>query len=103
MKNDLRSKQTLVIPRKIFDLDFEKIIKYIQSGIGISLIEDIYNNEEDRELLSTIYSLIIGNLIFAGHNVKIMMKDSDLDSLTKDIIEKLEKFVAKDKLTIVKN
>ena len=102
LKDDLRSKQTIVVPRKVFEVGFEKVVEYAEKGIGISLIEDIYGNEEEKEFLSLIYSSMIGNMIYAGHNVKIMIMDSKVDELTNDIITKLEELIPKDKVMIIK-
>lgn len=96
LKDDLRSKKTIVISRRSFERQFERVLKYSEKGIGISIIEDIYGNNEEMELLSKIYTAMIGNMIVAGHNIQFLVDETRLDSLEYSIIKHLEEFFQKE-------
>ncbi len=100
LKEDLRSKKTLVIPRKLFEIEFEKVLRNAERGIGISLIEDIHSDEEELKFMSSIYASMIGNLIVAGHEVRFVIGGFPLNDLIQNILEKLEEFFPRGSFSI---
>ncbi|MEM0047212.1 MAG: hypothetical protein QW437_06620 [Fervidicoccaceae archaeon] len=102
LKEDIRSKRTLVIPRKLLDTHIDALIGYAERGVGITLIEDIYGNEEERELLSFIYASMLANMVLADHSIRIAVGNGESDELVESIMEKLEESRILQKISIRK-
>jgi hypothetical protein len=83
--------RTIVTPRALFQEKLPRMIDLAEEGYGITLIEDIHEDKDEEYLLVSIYTSIIGNMMVAGHNVKIMLDNEHGNSLTQTIIDVLRK------------
>jgi len=102
LKEDLRSRKTLVIPRSLFNAKLEKIFELAEEGYGFTLIEDISSSEKEEELLSVIYASMIGNMMMAGHSVAIIGGGRGFNSLLQRILDILGEFFPEKKFLIEK-
>ncbi|MCC6009463.1 MAG: hypothetical protein LM588_00495 [Fervidicoccaceae archaeon] len=91
LKQDLRSMRTIVAPRALFQKKLPMMIDLAEEGYGITLIEDIHGDKDEEDLLVNIYASIIGNMVVAGHNVKIVLDNEHGNSLIQTIIDVLRK------------
>jgi hypothetical protein len=83
--------RTIVAPRALFQEKLPKMIDLAEEGYGITLVEDIHGDKDEEDLLVNIYASIIGNMIVAGHNVKIVLDNEHKNSITQSIIDTLRK------------
>jgi len=102
LKEDLRSRKTLVIPRSLFKSKLEKILEMAEEGYGFTLVEDISISEKEEELLSEIYASMIGNMMMAGHSVAVIGGKAGFNSLLQRILDILEEFFPEKEILIEK-
>lgn len=87
---DMRSGKTLAITFSEFQKSIDKIEKYVNEGYGISLIEPIFNDDEEEDFLSTVYAAQFSNLLKINHTVVILNKgDMREKSLIHSIVQKI--------------
>jgi|GEM_PF-283200 predicted secreted protein len=102
LKDDLRSKKMVAISSNKFVPYYDKLLEYAVKGVGIVLVDEVYNNEKEKEFLSDIYASMIGNMTIAGHNVEFLIDSDDLEGVLGKTIERLEALMREGNLSVIK-